>query len=58
MASTGEPVVEVSCQRERAIFRQIKAQDRWNIGDISRSCNAELVEKGRSQQGSTFTTGS
>jgi len=48
-------VVEVSRQRERAIFRQIKAQDRWNIGD--RSCNAELAEKGRSEQGSTFTTG-
>jgi len=43
-------VVEVS--------RQIKAQDRWNIGDISRSCNTERPEKGRSQQGSTFTTGS
>jgi len=50
-------VVEVSRQRERAIFRQIKAQDRWNIGDIWRSCNAELAENGRSQQGSTFTTG-
>jgi len=49
-------VVEVSRQRERAIFRQIKAQDRWNIDDISRSCNAELAENGRSQQGSTFTT--
>jgi len=51
-------MVEVSRQRERGIFRQIKAQDRWDIGDISRSCNAELAEKGRSQQGSTFTTGS
>jgi len=50
-------VVEVSRQRERAIFRQIKAQDRWNSGDILRSRNAELAEKGRSQQGSTFTTG-
>jgi len=50
-------VVEVSRQRERAIFRQVKAQYRWNIGDISRSCNAERAEKGRSQQGSTFTTG-
>jgi len=49
-------VVEVSRQREGAIFRQIKAQDRWNIGDIPRSCNAELAGKGRSQQGSTFTT--
>jgi len=50
-------VVEVSRQRERAIFRQIKAQDRWNIGDVSRSCNAELAKKGRSQQISTFITG-
>jgi len=49
-------VVEVSRQRERAIPRQIKAQDRWNIGDISRSCNAERPENYRSQQGSTFTT--
>jgi len=50
--------VEVSRQRERAIFRQIKAHNRWNIGDIPRSCHAELAENGRSQQGSTFTTGS
>jgi len=50
-------VVEVSRHRERAIFRQIKAQERWDIGDISRSCNAELAENGRSQQGSTFSTG-
>jgi len=49
-------VVEVSRQRERAISRQIKARDRWKIGDISKSCNAELAGKGRSQQGSTFTT--
>jgi len=50
--------VEVSRQREQAICRQIKAQDRWNIGDISRACNAELAENGRSQHGSIFTTGS
>ena len=42
-----QPVVKVDRKRERAIFRQIKAQNRRKIGDLSRICNAELAEKGR-----------
>ena len=56
-SSPYQPVVKVDHERERAIFRQIKAQNRRNIGDLSRFCNAELAEKGRSQRGSSFTTG-
>jgi hypothetical protein len=50
-------VAEVRRKRERVIFRQIKAGNRRNIGNISRFFNAELAKKGRSQLGSTFAKG-
>jgi len=49
--------VEVHRERKRGIFRQIKAQDRRNIGNISRFCNAEVAEKTRFRRGLTFTAG-
>ena len=41
--------------REQVIFRQIKAQNRSDIGNISRFCNAELAKKGPLQPDSRKT---
>jgi len=56
-AGCQRPVVKVHRERKRGIFRQIKAQNRRNIGNISRFCNAELAEKTRFRRGLTFTAG-
>jgi hypothetical protein len=50
-------VVEVLRAPERDVFRQIKASNRSNIGNIARFGNAEMAEKGRSERGMTFATG-
>jgi hypothetical protein len=50
-------VVKGRSRRKREIFRQIKALDRSNIGNISRFSNAELAEKIRFRRGPPFTTG-
>ncbi len=52
-----QPVVKVGRMREREIFGQIKADNRWNVRDRASFSNAALAEKARSGRGASFAMG-